>query len=44
MRPSCFNPRKPPEQRIRLLTVSREAAIRQREAQSYQFLAMNRAR
>ena len=39
LQPSCFKPRKPLEQRIWLLTVSREAAIWQREAQSYQFMA-----
>lgn len=41
LRPSCFKPRKPLEQRMWLLTVSREAAVWQREAQSYQFFAMN---
>ncbi len=39
LRPTCFKPRKPLEQRIWLLTVRREAAIWQREAQSYEFLA-----
>ena len=41
LRPSCFKPRQPLEQRIWLLTVSREAAIWQREAQSYEFTAKN---
>jgi hypothetical protein len=41
LRPSCFKPRQPLEQRIWLLTVSREAAIWQREAQSFEFRAMN---
>ena len=41
LRPSCFKPRKPLEQRIWLLTVSREAAIWRREEQSYQFMAVN---
>jgi RES domain len=41
LRPSCFKPRKPLEQRMWLLTVSREAAVWQREAQSYEFLALN---
>jgi RES domain-containing protein len=41
LRPSCFKPRKPLEQRMWLLTVSREAAVWQREAQSYEFLAIN---
>jgi RES domain len=35
----CFKPRQPLEQRIWLLTVRREAAIWQREAQSYEFTA-----
>ena len=39
LRPACFKPRQPLEQSIWLLTVSREAAIWQREAQSYQFMA-----
>jgi hypothetical protein len=39
LRPTCFKPRKPLEQRIWLLTVRPEAAVWQREAQSYEFLA-----
>jgi len=39
LRPSCFKPRKPLEQRIWLLTVRRDAAIWQREGQIYEFLA-----
>ena len=39
LRPACFKPRKPLEQRIWLLTVRPEAAVWQREAQSYEFLA-----
>jgi len=41
LRPSCFKPRKPLEQRIWLLTVRAEAAIWQREGQSHEFLAKN---
>jgi len=41
LRPSCFKPRQALQQRIWLLTVSREAAIWQREAQSYEFRAIN---
>jgi len=41
LQPACFKPRKPLEQRIWLLTVSRQAAVWQREAQSYQFMAAN---
>jgi hypothetical protein len=41
LRPSCFKPRQPLEQRIWLLTVRREAAIWQREADSYEFAAKN---
>jgi hypothetical protein len=39
LRPSCFKPRKPLEQRIWLLTVRPEAAIWQCEWQSYEFPA-----
>jgi hypothetical protein len=39
LRPSCFKPRRPLEQRIWLLTVRRDAAIWQREAESYEFEA-----
>jgi len=39
LRPACFKPRKPLEQRIWLLTVRREAAIWQRESASYEFTA-----
>jgi RES domain len=39
--PACFKPRQPWDQRIWLLTVRREAAIWQREAQSHEFLAKN---
>jgi hypothetical protein len=39
LRPSCFKPHKPLEERIWLLTVRREAAIWQREAASYEFSA-----
>ena len=39
LRPACFKPRKPLEQRIWLLTVRPEAAIWQREGQSHEFLA-----
>ncbi|MGO9931557.1 MAG: RES family NAD+ phosphorylase [Steroidobacteraceae bacterium] len=35
----CFKPRKPLEQRVWLLTVRREAAIWQRDADSYEFSA-----
>jgi hypothetical protein len=41
LRPSCFKPRQPLEQRIWLLTVRRKAAIWQREADSYEFVAKN---
>ena len=41
LRPSCFKPREPLEQRTWLLTVRREAAIWQREADSYEFAAKN---
>jgi hypothetical protein len=41
LRPACFKPRKPLEQRIWLLTVRPEAAIWQREGQSHEFLAKN---
>jgi hypothetical protein len=41
LRPACFKPRQPLEQRIWLLTVRREAAIWQRESQSYEFMAKN---
>jgi hypothetical protein len=41
LRPACFKPRQPLEQRIWLLTVRREAAIWQREAQSIEFTAKN---
>jgi len=41
LRPSCFKPRKPLEQRIWLLTVRPEAAIWQREGYSYEFQAKN---
>jgi hypothetical protein len=41
LRPSCFKPRKPLEQRIWLLTVRPEGAIWQRESQSYEFMAKN---
>jgi hypothetical protein len=41
LRPSCFKPRKPLEQRIWLLTVRPEAAIWQRDGQSHEFLAKN---
>jgi hypothetical protein len=41
MRPSCFKPRQPSDQRIWLLTVRPEAAIWQREGQSHEFLAKN---
>ena len=41
LRPACFKPRKPLEQRIWLLTVRPEAAIWQREGYSYEFLAKN---
>jgi hypothetical protein len=41
LRPCCFKPRKPLEQRIWLLTVRAEAAIWQREGQSHEFLAKN---
>jgi RES domain len=39
LRPSCFKPRKPLEQHIWLLTVRRDAAIWQREAQIFEFTA-----
>ena len=41
LRPSCFKPRKPLEQRTWLLTVRPEAAVWQREGQSLEFLAKN---
>jgi hypothetical protein len=41
LRPASFKPRQPLEQRIWLLTVRREAAIWQREAASYEFVAKN---
>ncbi len=41
LRPSCFKPRKPLEQRTWLLTVRPEAAVWQREGQSHEFLAKN---
>jgi hypothetical protein len=41
MRPACFKPRKPWDQRIWLLTVRPDAAIWQREGQSHEFLAKN---
>jgi hypothetical protein len=41
LRPSCFKPRRPLEQRIWLLTVRRDRAIWQREAESYEFEAKN---
>jgi hypothetical protein len=41
LRPSCFKPRQPLEQRIWLLTVRPEGAIWQRESQSYEFMAKN---
>ena len=39
LRPACFKPRQPLEQRIWLLTVRRESAIWQRESHSYEFVA-----
>jgi hypothetical protein len=39
LRPACFKPRRPLEQRIWLLTVRPEAAIWQREEKSLEFLA-----
>jgi hypothetical protein len=41
LRPSCFKPRQPLDQRIWLLTVRPEGAIWQRESQSYEFMAKN---
>jgi hypothetical protein len=41
LRPSCFKPREPLAQRIWLLTVRRDAAIWQREADSHEFVAKN---
>jgi hypothetical protein len=41
LRPSCFKPRQPLEQRIWLLTVRPEGATWQRESQSYEFMAKN---
>ena len=41
LRPSCFKPRTPLEQRTWLLTVRPEAAVWQREGQSLEFLAKN---
>ena len=37
----CFKPRRPLAQRIWLLTVRREAAIWQREAEHFEFMAKN---
>ncbi|HEX3914329.1 MAG TPA: RES family NAD+ phosphorylase [Steroidobacteraceae bacterium] len=41
LRPGCFKPRQPIEQRIWLLTVRPEAAIWQREGHSHEFLAQD---
>ena len=39
LQPGCFKPRKPWDERIWLLTVRRDAAIWQRQSQSYEFSA-----